>query len=306
MTIRPVFALIALIGVFLNYGCQEQSIKVSATSQASGVIVLGDIAIEPEYAQKKIQPIADYLAHHLETIGIGKGQVKVAPDKETMVRWIKSGEVDIYMDSPYPAMFAIDRAGGQAILRRWKDGVAEYDSVFFVRKDSNIDSLTDIKGKMLALEIAFSSSGYMFPLSYLKQNGFKAVPKAEANHQVGKDEVGFVFAGEEFNIVRWVLAKKVQVGATNEEILNQLSESQRSQLKIIAKTEKFPRHIVVGAPDLSPKEITAIKKVLKNMHQEEEGIKILQEFKKTAKFDEFPQGTAASFDKLREAYKAVK
>ncbi|NEO74103.1 MAG: phosphate ABC transporter substrate-binding protein, partial [Moorea sp. SIO3H5] len=34
--------------------------------------------------------------------------------------------------------------------------------------------------------------------------GMNPVEKAEANHQVPKNQVGYVFAGDDLNAVRWV------------------------------------------------------------------------------------------------------
>ncbi len=112
-------------------------------------IVIGDISDKPSKKIQQLQPLADYLALKLAPFGVGAGTVKIAPDMPTMIRWLKSGEVDIYFDSPYPAMVISDQSGAQPILRRWKDGVAEYNSIVFVRNDSGIASVTELKGHML-------------------------------------------------------------------------------------------------------------------------------------------------------------
>lgn len=297
---RKVVTTIALIGILIPlWGCQNQS-----ESQTKEVIVLGDIALNPARKQR-FQGVADYLAANLGQTGIGQGEVKIASDKETMAQWIKSGEVDLYMDSPYPAMYMVNQTGAKVILRRWKKGVAEYSTIFFARQDSDLKSLEDLKGKMLALEVPFSSSGYMFPLSHLIKSGMNPVEKAEANHEVPKNQVGYVFAGDDLNAVRWVLSKNVDAGATDSETFAGLPESQRSQLVVLAETKKFPRQVVVAAPDMDPKVLEEVKEVLMKMHKNKEGKEILQKFKKTAKFDQFPQEPKAALAQMEEYYQLV-
>src|SRR3972149_1107605 len=63
-------------------------------------LILADISTDPAKSIKRFQPLADYLAERLGEQGIEAGEVKVAPDLETMVEWIAAGEVDLYFDSP--------------------------------------------------------------------------------------------------------------------------------------------------------------------------------------------------------------
>ena len=53
---------------------------------ASGIIVVGDISTEPAKRIERFQPFADYLAIQLNEIDIGVGEVKIAPDMETMAQ----------------------------------------------------------------------------------------------------------------------------------------------------------------------------------------------------------------------------
>src|SRR5437867_1875521 len=116
-TLAFLSVLIALIGC----GAQTAPTSESPTAAAPAVakpIVLGDVSDAPAKVLKSYQPMADYLAAHLGTFGFTIGKVKIAPDLETMARWIKSGEVDVYFDSPYPAMIVSDESGAEPILRR--------------------------------------------------------------------------------------------------------------------------------------------------------------------------------------------
>lgn len=85
-----------------------------------------------------------------------------------MIQWIQDGEVDLYFDSPYPVLVISEQTGAQPILRRFRFGVSEYHSVFFVfAPTARITSLTELNGQIVGFEQFILTSGYMLPLSYL-------------------------------------------------------------------------------------------------------------------------------------------
>src|SRR5262249_14829565 len=74
-----------------------------ATGAATkNTLILADISDSPSKRIAAFQPLADYLGAHLGKFGINTGSVKIAPDFPTMIQWMKSEQVDIYFDSPYP------------------------------------------------------------------------------------------------------------------------------------------------------------------------------------------------------------
>ena len=302
--LRNFLTTITILSILNPLGGCEQ--RPNANAEATGTIVVGDISLEAEYRQKRFEPIANYLADHLNQVGIGKGEVKIAPDKETMAQLMTSGEIDLYFDSLYPAMFAIDRSGGQAILRRWKDGVAEYQSLFIARYDDNITSVSDLGGEVIALDEPASTSGYMLPMAHLLKASMKPIEIKELNETVPTDKVGYIFAGKDSNIVKWLMEGKVTAGTIDSESFKELPPEQRSQLSIFDRTAAFPRQIAVVRPGIEPKKLQAIKNVLMNMDETDEGKAVLKEFKNTVQFDEFPQGAKEELAKIRESYELVR
>lgn len=272
----------------------------------SGTLVLGDISDDPAEKIKKFQPLADYLAANLGEYGIGSVEIKIAPDLDTMVEWMESGEVDIFSDSPFPAMYVSDNSGAQPILRRWRKGVEKYHSVIFVKKDSGITSVEGLQGHMIAYEEPFSTTAYFLPTAYLMQNGLTVVEKSSDTAAVADNEVGYVFTGDDENIAQWVLSGKVSAGAIdNITFLEDIPEETRANLTVLLETEDVARHIMLVSPTLDVELVEAIKSLLVNLDEQPEGAEILEQFEKTAQFDEFPEGINAALARMRELYELV-
>lgn len=263
-------------------------------------IVLGDVSDEPTEIAPHFQPLADYLAARLGTHGISGGAVQLAPSLDAMGDLLQREQVDLYFDSPYPAMVINDAVGAQPILRRWKGGEAVYSSVFFTRAESPITSLADLRGQMLGLEESFSTSGYFLPVTTLIGEGLRPREKPTSNAPVGSDEVGYVFSQDADNTIQWVLSGRVAAGAVDRRSLEQLPPESRAALRTFAETEQVPRHVVLVRPGMDPALREAISAILLAMHETSEGRRVLVQFEETARFDVFP--AEASLERMRLLY----
>jgi phosphonate transport system substrate-binding protein len=301
------FTLISIVTLLTS--CNTPSLPSAtsttptATPTAKGVLVLADISNNPTKKIKRYQPLADYLATHLQQFNIGIGEVKIAPDLKTMVNWLKAGKVDIYFDSPYPAMIVSDQSGAQPILRRWKGGDAQYYGVIFTMKDEGISSLANLKGKTIAFDESSSTSGYLLPMAVFLKAGLKPIEKASADAKVNNDEIGYVFSDDDENTIQWVISGKVSAGAVDVASFSDIPQETRDSMKILATTEKVARHIVMVRPNMNPEQIQAIQKLLIEMDKTPEGKAILKTFEDTAKFDKFP--TEDDLLKMRQLYELV-
>lgn len=81
-------------------------------------LVIVDISKEPAKKIQRLLPLAEYIAGRLE--GYGQGDVKIAGTSSQVVKWMEDGQVDIYMDSPFPAMLVSRASKAQPLCIRWK------------------------------------------------------------------------------------------------------------------------------------------------------------------------------------------
>jgi phosphonate transport system substrate-binding protein len=273
---------------------------------AEKFIVFGDISDDPAEVIEGAQPIVDYLAGKLKDYGITGGQVKVAASTEEMIKLLKNGEVDFYFDSTYPATQISDASGGQIILRRWKFGVEKYNSVIFASKESGIKSIEDLKGKMVAMDAPYSTSGFMLPAVYLTENGLKLVGKASNADPVATDEVGIAFAYDDQNVLQWVLDGLTPAGVTDDYNFDKAFPREATEKLVeLARTESTPRQLVVVRPNMDPDLLKAITKILTSMDEDPAAAEVLDSFQ-TSQFDEFPEGIEAATKRIREMIGLVK
>lgn len=276
---------------------------VAPTGQGK-VLTIGEISNNPAETLTLFQPLADYLGARLGKYGYSSVVIKAAPDLDTMVTWLKNGDLDMTFDSAYPALIMADRAGAKPILRRWKGGVEQYHTMIFVRTDSKITSLTGLKGKMIAFEESFSTSGYMLPKAYLVEAGYTVIEEKDSQDKVGENEIGYIFTNGDdpaASIIQWVVSGKTAAGAVNNKDFDDIPEDTKKLLSVLGETESLPRHLVLVRGTLDPAVSAGIKTILLEMTTPE-AADVLKSFGKTAKFDEFPQGPDQAIARMRVLY----
>jgi phosphonate transport system substrate-binding protein len=160
-------------------------------------------------------------------------------------------------------------------------------------------------GHTIAFEENFSTSGYMLPLAHMIEAGLQPIEIAEPGDEVGDNQVGFVFSGDDENTIQWVVSNRVSVGVVDSSTYSEIAEEIREQLRIVAETEALPRHVVVVRPGMEPELVDSITAVLTAMDESDEGKATLESFEDTAQFDEFPGGIDTALARMRELYGLV-
>jgi len=274
----------------------------TAAAARNTLIVLAEVSDEPSKRIERLQPLVDYVGKRLDKVGVTSAQIKIAPNLETMARWLKSGEVDIYFDSPYPAMLVNAQSEALPILRRWRRGEAEYYSVIFARNDSGVNTLNDLKGKTIGLQDASSTSGYLLPLSLLVKSGLKAIELKSADLGAPADQVGYIFTNDDDNTIQWVISKRVAAGAVDIRSYSKISTDGRSKMIVLGESEKVPRQVVMVRPNMNKATQETIYSLFTEMEKSSEGQIALKAFDDTTRFDALPAGT---LEHMKELYTLV-
>jgi phosphonate transport system substrate-binding protein len=237
-----------------------------------------------------VRPFADFVAANLHEVGIGRGRVVVVGSLSQMVEEIREGRVDLFIDSPFPAVFVWQHADVEPILRRWKWGSDVYRSVIFTRADSGVGSIQELRGKVIAFGEPFSTSGFLMPKAALASAGLRLVNSEDPAASIPGDRVGYIFSNDAENTVFWVLKRKVSAGAVNADYFEALAGERISELRVLLTTDAVPRNVVCVRSGLDPKVLQAIEKVLLEMNLSDVGRASLERFEETTRFDRFPGG----------------
>ena len=275
---------------------------------AKRLLRVGSISSSIQEEIADFQPFADYLAGRLSGHGIGGARVVVVRDIDAMARALDLGEVDVYVDSPFPVAEMKRRTGFRPLLRRWKRGVASYHSIVFVRKDSPIQELEDLRGRIIALDDPFSTSGYLLPRATLQERGLHLQELVRVRSAVPRDTVGYVFSRDDENTLLWVLKGRVDAGAIDDIGCARLLRERVSDFRILARSPSVARHVLGVRAGLEDALVGDIERVALAMHEDPEGRRVLLDFHQTSRFDRFPEGADAAMaavEKLAAALEAA-
>jgi len=256
-----------------------------------------------EPVPEPLREFVTYVARKLSSTPAIAGTVVVAPTASHMVKLLEEKRVDFYMESPH-ATYLINRLGSAILLlRRWKGGIAEYRSIVFTNKESDISRVEELRGKIIAFEDAGSTSGYFMPKLLLLNKRLTLTEKPGLDAKVSAKEIAYIFAGSDKNILNFVLAKKVAAGAFSNDDYAAVGEKQKTAISILAETANLPRHLVSIRKDLPTPLAKRLKEILLAMHEDAEGRAILQRTDNTTKFDLLPGGEQSMRKQLIELFR---
>ena len=244
-----------------------------------------------------------YVARKLSAQSEIEGKVVVAATPFDLAKLLEQRKVDFYMESAYPTYVINSVHGaGRLLLRRWKSGLAEYYSVIFTKRGSEVKRLEDLKGKTFVFEDAGSTSGYLLPKLFMQRQGLKLTEKSRLSSDSARQEVGYFFARSQEKLVEAVLTKQAAAGAFSNDDLDALEEKKKAEIVALAQTDRLPRHLLSVRSDLAPGLVSRLEKILLAADDDAEGRKILQKTDGTTKFDILPGGEAAMRRRLLDSF----
>lgn len=117
----------------------------------------------------RYQPLADFLSSEL---GIDV-QIVLLNHYDKIIERMQKKEVDAAFLGSFTGAEAIAKLHVEPLARPlFQDGTSTYYGKIFVRKDSGIRTVADMKGKILAL-VQATTAGYVFPVAFFRKNGIR-------------------------------------------------------------------------------------------------------------------------------------
>lgn len=277
-------------------------VAAAPAGAADGVLIIGKVSDDPRKHYTRLKPMVDYVVEHIGDLGITRGEVLMAKDNAQMIRYLKEGRVDWVTETVFSSVAFADKAGAEILLRKWKKGVPEYHSVFITRKDSGIEKLEDLKGRLIAFEDPGSTTAYFLPKAVMLDQGLELVELASPRQTPPAGKVGYAFAGEEVNIAAWVHKGLAAAGAYNNldwDKADHTPRGFRNDLKIFHATRSMPRALESVRGDLDPAVRQRLIEVLTTAHQTAAGRKALYAYQRTRQIDFLDGDVRAQIDEVR-------
>ena len=273
------------------------------------VLILGRISDDPNAHYAQLKPLLDYVVPRMSDVGITEGRILMARDAQQMASYLRRNRVDWVTETAATAVQLEQRAACRPILLTERNGVSHYHTVFFVRKDSPIQSLEDLRGRTLALQSAASTSAYTVPLVELMEAKLSPEILLDPSDEPASDRVGFVLARSELNIASWVHKGLADAGAVSNLDWNDpkvVPPAFRRDFRVIHETGEYPRAVEIVRAGLDPKVEARLRDILLHANEDAEGRAAMQKFFRTTRFLPIDPASARSLQWIREGAARVR
>jgi len=206
------------------------------------------VAFQPQENPEKLQLDAAKMTEFLAKELGQPVKIYIPTDYAAVVEALRAGHAHVAYFSAWPYLLAHKLAGVEIIAAEERNGQTSYTSQWYARKDGSVRSLADAKGLSAAFTSPSSTSGYLFPLAKLVDEGL--VP---AKGDPAKFFKHVIFAGGYEQALKALAHGQVAVAAASDYAFGQyLTAEEQAGIEVIAKQGPFPTHCLAVKTDLSP------------------------------------------------------
>jgi phosphonate transport system substrate-binding protein len=186
-------------------------------------------------------------------------ELKVGQSYGAVVEAMCNGSADIAWFGPVSYLQAHERGCANLLAMAVSKGRSVYYSGIFARKDSGIDSISDIRGKRIALGDINSTSSFNIPVAMLLREG---VDPASDTAKVN-------LAGSHANVLSALSQGLVDVGGASfdsyEKALN-AGAIDGNDIKVVAKSAPLPYPPLAIQPEVSADIKARLQDAFNNVH----------------------------------------
>lgn len=254
----------------LLVGCGKQETPAPRNPPPEKTLLIG---LTPEHnifkQVRRYEPLADYLS---KKTGI-RVQLKVLTYRGDVIDNFRSLKLDGAFFGSFSYVLARAKLGVVVLARpEGSDGTSSYHGVLFVRKDSGIRTVRQMKGKRLALVARATTAGYLFPLIFLKKAGVRS-PETFFRE--------VYYAGAHEGTIDDVLDRKADVGASKNTVYDRFAaENPRigRDLVILGTSDDVPENALALRQGIEDSVKRKLVDALIGMNADPEGAKVLKAF----------------------------
>ena len=188
-----------------------------------------------------------------------------------IVERITNKEVDAAFLGSFTGALASAQLGMVPVARPINlDGSSTYWGYIFVRKDSGIETVEQMRGSRLALVEKATTAGYVFPVAYFRRHGIE-------DYEGYFSEVQFW--GSHDASINAVLDGRADVGAAKNTIWEHLSRENpriEEELRILATSPEVPSNGLFLSAEVDPSIREKISETLLNLKDDPAASQVLE------------------------------
>lgn len=263
-----------MIHLFLSFiiliTCTFAEGKEPYQSPSKKSLLIGLIPEQNVFRQiERYTPIADYLS---AKTGMNV-RLKVLTRYGNIVDNFESLELDGAFFGSFTYVLAHMKLDVEVLARpEAVDGTSTYHGIIFVRKDSGIKGVREMKGKRFVFVDKATTAGFLFPLVYFEKQGVK-------NYKTHFKET--YFAGTHKDAIYDVLNRKADIGAAKNTAFQEMAQRDTRvslELQILTRSPDVPENALAVRKSLNASVQEAIRGGLLNMHTDPAGQMVLKNF----------------------------
>jgi phosphonate transport system substrate-binding protein len=270
---KRVISISVLLILVLIAGCErgekasQKIVKVEPAPEKT--LLIGLIPEQNIFRQiERYRPLSDYVSKRLGmTI-----RLTVLPRYGNIIDNFRAAGMDGAFFGSFSYVLAHEKLGVEVVARPLSlNGTSTYHGLIFVRKDSGIRSLSQMRGKRFVFVDKGTTAGYLLPLAYFKEHN--------ENYRTFLKES--YFAGTHEDAILDVLNKKADMGGAKNTVYERLSDfnsAVKSELAILKRSPDVPENGLAVRKGLNPTLKEMLRRIFLTLHETPEGVTILTEF----------------------------
>ena len=262
--------VVAILCVTLVASCGDAETPAPTSKAPESRLLIG---LVPEYTIfdqiQRYEPLAAYLS---AKIGV-RIRLKVLSSYGEILHDFDTKELDGAFFGSFAYALVHERVGVLPVARPINpDASSSYHGLIFVRRDSGIRTIAEMRGKRFAFVDKLTTAGYLLPLDYFQGSG------------VGNYESYFAetyFTGTHEAAINDVLRGRADIGAAKNTVFANLAARDprvARDLVVLAHSPAVPENALALRGDIDESVRSRLKETLLNMSEEPEGRAVLRRF----------------------------
>lgn len=247
------------------------------------------IGVHPLHNPKRLHeifgPIADYLSENIEGVSF---KIEASRNYASYDSKLYNRKFHFALPNPFQTVNSLKH--GYHVFGKMSDD-ENFRGIFLVRKDSNIEKVTDLKGHAVSFPAPTALAATMMPQYYLQQHGLNVMT-----------DIDIKYVGSQESSIMNVMLGNTKAGATWPPPWRALSKERpqlAEELKVIWQTSPLPNNGLVVRDDVDKALLAKVKTLIMNLHQHPQGKHWLDKME----LSKFEEATNSTYDPVVEFLK---